>query len=127
MEIVSAFACKNETHTTHTTQSNANFHNYFLSAILIYRGLRYTRKRTLKISHASIFGTIMILVLFASWAVYDSHVLKKPNPIPNLYSLHSWIGLAAIILFVLQVLIHVVEPNASPIRKKRHRERKKFI
>lgn len=71
-------------------------------AILIYRGLRYSRKRTLKITHASIFGSIMILVIFASWAVYDSHILASP-PIPNLYSLHSWIGLTAILLFILQV------------------------
>lgn len=72
-------------------------------AILVYRGVRFARKRSLKLSHASIFGAIMFLVVIASWAVYDSHVLKTP-PIPNLYSLHSWIGLIAIILFVLQVM-----------------------
>lgn len=74
-------------------------------AILIYRGLRFTRKRTLKLTHASIFGTIILLVLIASWAVYDSHVLASP-PIPNLYSLHSWIGLTAVLLFILQVNKH---------------------
>lgn len=79
----------------------------FLSlAILVYRGLRYARKRSLKLSHASIFGSIMLFVIIASWAVYDSHVLALPNPIPNLYSLHSWIGLIAILLFFLQVNNH---------------------
>ncbi|XP_055316726.1 transmembrane ascorbate-dependent reductase CYB561 [Sitodiplosis mosellana] len=71
------------------------------NSILVYRGLRYARKRSLKISHASIFGTIMLLAIIAAWAVYDSHVLVDP-PIPNLYSLHSWIGLIAIILFICQ-------------------------
>ncbi|XP_031623209.1 cytochrome b561 [Contarinia nasturtii] len=73
------------------------------NSILVYRGVRYARKRSLKISHASIFGAIMFLTLIAAWAVYDSHVLRTP-PIPNLYSLHSWIGLIAIILFILQWL-----------------------
>lgn len=84
------------------TQNVALTFVLFLSAILVYRGLRYARKRSLKISHASIFGAIMFLVIIASWAVYDSHVLNTP-PIPNLYSLHSWIGLTAVILFMLQV------------------------
>jgi len=73
------------------------------NSILVYRGVRNARKRSLKLSHASIFGAIMFLVLIASWAVYDSHVLNTP-PIPNLYSLHSWIGLIAVIFFVLQWL-----------------------
>lgn len=71
------------------------------NSILVYRGLRFARKRSLKISHATMFGSIMFLVIIASWAVYDSHVLNTP-PIPNLYSLHSWIGLFAVILFILQ-------------------------
>lgn len=74
-----------------------------LLAILIYRGLRYARKRSLKLSHASIFATILFLMVIAGWAVFDSHALAKPYPIPHLYSLHSWIGLIAIILFMLQV------------------------
>lgn len=71
------------------------------NSILVYRGLRYARKRSLKICHASIFGSIMILVLIASLAVFDSHNLAVP-PIPNLYSLHSWVGLTAVTLFILQ-------------------------
>lgn len=74
-----------------------------LLAILVYRGVRYARKRNLKISHASIFGSILFLTLIAGWAVYDSHVLAKPNPIPNFYSLHSWVGVIAITMFILQV------------------------
>lgn len=78
---------------------------YFL-AILVYRGLRYARKRSLKLCHASIFGSIMILVLIASLAVFDSHNLAVP-PIPNLYSLHSWVGLTAVTLFILQVKCYI--------------------
>lgn len=40
-------------------------------------------------------------MLIAGVAVYDSHVLAEP-PIPNFYSLHSWIGVSAILLFVAQ-------------------------
>lgn len=71
------------------------------SAILIYRGLRYTRKRSLKLTHATLFGIIFVLILIAGTAVYQSHVLAKP-PIPNFYSLHSWVGITAMLLFVCQ-------------------------
>jgi len=91
------------------------------NSILIYRGFRFVHKRSLKITHASIFGVIMLLLVFASWAVYDSHVLAKP-PIPNLYSLHSWVGLTAVLLFFLQWIggffsfLYSIIP--SPMREK---------
>lgn len=79
---------------------------------MLYRGVRYARKKHLKVSHAALFGCVMLLAVLGLVAVFDSHNYAKPNPIPNLYSLHSWIGLAAVILFGLQVgcrIFHVYQ------------------
>jgi len=73
----------------------------FGNAITLYRGFRYTAKKTLKLSHAALFGFIMVLIILASIAVFNSHNLANP-PIPNLYSLHSWVGLATVIVFACQ-------------------------
>lgn len=74
----------------------------FFTAILIYRAARYTLKRPLKLIHAIIHIIVFIIVVLALKAVFDSHNYAK-TPIPNMYSLHSWIGLVAVILFSCQV------------------------
>ena len=84
----------------------------FFSGILMYRMFRNERKRKLKLLHAGIMIAVFFLTVIALKAVFDSHNLKpcaKPSeegdfcPIPNLYSLHSWMGLITVILFLFQV------------------------
>jgi cytochrome b-561 len=74
----------------------------FLAAIMIYRAFRNNRKRRLKLAHMLIHVIAFILVIIGLVAVFDSHNLKAP-PVRNLYTLHSWIGLSAVILFACQV------------------------
>lgn len=72
-----------------------------ITAILIYRGFRYARKRSLKVTHATIHALAFIFTVFGLVAVFDSHNYAIPK-IPNLYSLHSWIGIIAVIVFSCQ-------------------------
>ena len=73
-----------------------------LVAMLLYRTQRNVRKRRLKLTHAGMMLFIILLVVIALVAVFDSHNLA-PTPIPNMYSLHSWVGLTTVILFCCQV------------------------
>jgi len=72
------------------------------SAILHYRTFQNTTKRKLKNQHALIHGCILVLIVLAGFAVFVSHQFANP-PIPHLYSLHSWIGVITIVMFLAQV------------------------
>jgi len=70
------------------------------NSILIYRAFRNIRKKTLKLTHSAIHGVAFILAVIGLQAVFDAHNTKS---MPNMYSLHSWVGLTAVILFACQV------------------------
>ncbi|XP_066431965.1 plasma membrane ascorbate-dependent reductase CYBRD1 [Eleutherodactylus coqui] len=72
-------------------------------AIIVYR-LPWTWKCSklfMKCIHAGLHLTATILVVVALVAVFDFHNAQN---IPNMYSLHSWVGLTVVILFVLQLV-----------------------
>ncbi len=71
-----------------------------LTAILIFRIFRNTHKRTLKLIHATINATALVLVLLGLIAVIVNH---NQGGMANFYSLHSWVGILAIGTYVIQV------------------------
>uniref|UniRef100_A0AC11DIK6 Cytochrome b reductase 1 n=1 Tax=Ovis aries TaxID=9940 RepID=A0AC11DIK6_SHEEP len=76
----------------------------FSPAIIVYR-LPWTwkcSKLLMKSIHAGLNTVAAILAIISLVAVFDFHNAKK---IPNMYSLHSWVGLTAVILYILQLLL----------------------
>jgi len=71
------------------------------NGILTYRLFKDGPKPILKIVHAVIMISVFILTVIALIAVFDFHNLKS---IPNMYSVHSWMGLLTVILFSFQWL-----------------------
>ncbi len=97
-------------------------------AILVYRLLRNTTKLYVKILHGVIHVAVLVFAAIALKAVFDSHN-KNPKPIPNLYSLHSWVGLTAIILFGLQWVMGFVSflfPKLSDALRRSYLPHHKF-
>ncbi|KAM8933859.1 plasma membrane ascorbate-dependent reductase CYBRD1 [Pelodytes ibericus] len=73
-------------------------------AIVVYR-LPWTwkcSKLLMKYIHAGLHLIAMVLVTVSLVAVFDFHNAKN---IPNMYSLHSWVGLIVVILFGLQLVV----------------------
>ncbi|XP_036600763.1 cytochrome b reductase 1 [Trichosurus vulpecula] len=73
-------------------------------AIIVYR-LPWTwkcSKLLMKSIHAGLNAVALILAIIGLVAVFDFHNAKS---IPNMYSLHSWIGLVAVIFYAAQLLL----------------------
>merc|ERR1711874_371146 len=67
-------------------------------------------KLKLKIGHALTMMAAFVLMVIGLQAAFDSHNLardkeNKPAPKPNMYTLHSWVGILAATLFGCQWLL----------------------
>ncbi|XP_055455988.1 plasma membrane ascorbate-dependent reductase CYBRD1 isoform X1 [Psammomys obesus] len=90
------------------TALGASYHNFIgapsgHSAIIVYR-LPWTwkcSKLLMKSIHAGLNAVAAILAIIAVVAVFENHSVRK---IPHLYSLHSWVGLTVIVLYILQLV-----------------------
>lgn len=78
--------------------------------MLVYRLFRCCNKLTAKILHTLLYLMAVPCIVVGTITVFDSHNLRVP-PIPNLYSLHSWLGVTTIGLFALQVTHTVRQPR----------------
>ncbi|NXP70729.1 CY561 protein, partial [Ramphastos sulfuratus] len=74
-------------------------------ALLVYRVFRHEAKRSTKALHALLHGLALVIALLLPAgivAVFESHRAKG---IPDMYSLHSWCGMATFVLYLLQWLL----------------------
>uniref|UniRef100_A0A8V5GVP1 Transmembrane ascorbate-dependent reductase CYB561 n=1 Tax=Melopsittacus undulatus TaxID=13146 RepID=A0A8V5GVP1_MELUD len=79
-------------------------------ALLVYRVFRNEPKRSTKALHALLHGLALLIALVVI-AVFESHRAKG---IPNMYSLHSWCGMAAFVLYLLQGLLQPLCARGRP-------------
>ncbi|XP_062191014.1 probable ascorbate-specific transmembrane electron transporter 1 isoform X2 [Phragmites australis] len=86
-------------------------------AILSYRSLPVSRDARKK-AHLALHAAGLAAGLLGVYAVFKFHV---ESGIPNLYSLHSWLGIATISLYALQWLAGFLAfffPGASPATRR---------
>ncbi|KAK7109929.1 putative transmembrane ascorbate-dependent reductase CYB561 homolog [Littorina saxatilis] len=74
----------------------------YADGILAYRVFRNDKKLYIKILHAAMHTVALVFAAVGLKAVFDSHNLTDK---PNLYTLHSWIGLFVVVAFGVQWLL----------------------
>ena len=90
---------------------------FYGNGMMIYRVFRNAEKKTLKVLHAVIMLASFLCMVIALKAVFDSNnynnyrsngtKLKKGTfePLPNMNTLHSWMGIITAILFTSQWVV----------------------
>lgn len=76
-------------------------------AILSFRVFSQHDKKFVKVIHGFFHLLAFVTAVVGLVAVFDFHNSAKP-PIPNMYSLHSWTGMMAFLLFCLQYVFGFV-------------------
>ncbi|CAL5009368.1 unnamed protein product [Urochloa decumbens] len=88
-------------------------------AILSYRSLLLVPRAARKKAHMALHAAGLAAGVLGVYAVFKFHV---ESGIPNLYSLHSWVGIAAISLYAAQWAAGFLAfffPGASPPARRR--------
>ncbi|XP_047136275.1 lysosomal membrane ascorbate-dependent ferrireductase CYB561A3 [Hydra vulgaris] len=75
------------------------------NAAIAYRFFRNQNKLKIKVLHGCTQLIVFICAVIGLVAVFDYHNAAK---IPNMYSMHSWIGIASVSLFACQLLFGFV-------------------
>jgi cytochrome b-561 len=73
-------------------------------ASLSFRYRCVTSRKLAKLCHGISWGVAAICMIIGLIAVFRSHNDRKSGFIANLYSLHSWIGLAVFVMYLCQFL-----------------------
>jgi len=68
----------------------------------MYRLFRKCKKFTLKLLHAAIQIASLVFAGVGLGAAFGYH---NREGIPNMYSMHSWLGLITVLLFGIQVVL----------------------
>ncbi|XP_065219296.1 transmembrane ascorbate-dependent reductase CYB561-like [Planococcus citri] len=85
----------------HIILSSISFVYLMGNSILTFRILRNWPKNTLKMIHALIGGLNCILTIVSVWAAFNFHARAGSA---DLYSVHSWIGMITLIMYITQVV-----------------------
>lgn len=96
-------------------------------ALLVYRVFRNESKRSTKVLHGLLHALALLVGLVGLVAVFQSH--RKEHK-PDMYSLHSWCGIAAFSLYFVQWLFGLgffLFPRASFALRSKYKPQHAFF